>query len=436
MTELLTTAKQNDFDWESARCIGQGAIARVFLLKHKKQGVMYAVKQISKHALVQHRKVDAAFAEKACLAANNDTPRVVRLHTTFQSDDSLFFVLDYLPRGNVEMLVLREGPLPVPLVAHICACIVTALEGVHRKGFVVRDVKPENCCFEANGFVSLVDFDTALKSTGPPIKMTERTRSINELTPAEQNQQHSAAQIQAMRRKTEMFAGTAQYISPEMLDSCDYSHASDLWALGCVLYLISTGRPAFNAPSQFEVFRKVVYGNIKWPSHMPPVCLDLCKRLLITDPTQRIGVVPGPSDDGYLGELKAHALFEGIDWARYTSPTPAPFDFPPGFAAKEDGGYLNRLLDPQRGEWDPWADADDLKELEDRRKAEADEAARLAAQRAEESDSPSPSPARAHRDPAQNEEGGEEEGDDSAPPLIQFANKDGGTFVFPAPLSP
>eukprot|EP01062_Namystynia_karyoxenos_P083064 TRINITY_DN9479_c0_g1_i1.p1 TRINITY_DN9479_c0_g1~~TRINITY_DN9479_c0_g1_i1.p1 ORF type:complete len:448 (+),score=141.12 TRINITY_DN9479_c0_g1_i1:78-1346(+) len=411
-----------DFDWDHGRCIGVGAVSRVFLLRYLPDGELYAVKALSKAALISRSSVESAFNEKRLLQAHCSTGRVATLYGTFQTDEYLYFVLEYCPRGNVEMLALRHGALPRRLVAHICACVTVALEAIHRSGWVVRDVKPENCCFDAAGFVSLIDFDTALRASEPPKPMLERTKSIKEIPPEERYRVRSAEEINAMRRKTQLFTGTAQYISPEMLDSCSWSYASDLWALGCICYVAACGRPPFNAPSQFEVFRRVVRGTVDYPEDMDPQCADFCQRLLVTDPCSRLGVGPGPGEPGFYDAIRAHPLFEGIDWELYRQKRPAPFDFAGGPAPEEDGEYIQRMADPDL-HWNPWEVSADPAAEADAQPSSPEPTASPA--------SPSPASSPRHADPTDaEEEGGEDEGG-GAEGRLQFRGEGGGRFVFP-----
>ena len=107
------------------------------------------------------------------------------------------------------------------------------------------------------------------------------------------------------RVRTASFLGTAEYIAPECLDEEPLvCRASDLWALGCIIYQMLTGSPPFHGDTQFLTFELVKAGKVSFTPHFPYQARILIERLLSIDPDAR------PS---YL-ELKAHPFFAGIDW--------------------------------------------------------------------------------------------------------------------------
>lgn len=101
--------------------------------------------------------------------------------------------------------------------------------------------------------------------------------------------------------------GTADYVSPEILNNCSVSCAADLWALGCVLYQMFAGRPPFKSPSEYLTFQKIVEAEYELPEGLPPAAADLITRLLALEPADRIGAAD-------LAELRAHPFFEGVPW--------------------------------------------------------------------------------------------------------------------------
>ncbi|KAJ9462126.1 Serine/threonine-protein kinase PKH2 [Diplonema papillatum] len=343
------TIRHEDFDWDNARCVGLGAMAKVYVVQYK-DGNTYAVKVASKSALIHGSKAEAAMREKTALQLLCTTPTVGKLFGTFQTDEDLFFVLEFFPRGNLEMLCLK-GPVAKSILPHILAEVVKGVQAVHQKGWVHRDVKPENICFREDGSVGLIDFDTAIECSDPPVSH-KGTQSIKELSPEDRNRRYTVSEVQRIRRKTQQFVGTSQFISPEMLDSCTWSYASDLWAVGCVAYQMGTGRPAFWAKSQFDVFKRVVKASYD-EAYIPYAALkDFCQRVLVVDPTQRLGTAFPPSSAEYLSDLKRHPLFEGVDW---DNP-----DFPLILAAApcEDAEYVRKMANSTEDQpFDDWVDS-------------------------------------------------------------------------------
>jgi 3-phosphoinositide dependent protein kinase-1 len=122
----------------------------------------------------------------------------------------------------------------------------------------------------------------------------------------------------AKNARSNSFVGTAEYVSPELLNVKETCAASDLWALGVIVFQFLTGRMAFHGPTQYVTFQNVIHRRIEYPQEeFPEHAKDLCESLLKMEPDERLGAGPG----GYA-KLKAHPLFEGIDWQNLASSTP------------------------------------------------------------------------------------------------------------------
>lgn len=152
-----------------------------------------------------------------------------------------------------------------------------ALEYLHMKAKIIhRDLKPENVLLSDSLHIKLTDFGTAKR-----LKEGED------------------------RVRTASFLGTAEYIAPECLDEEPLvCRASDLWALGCIIYQMLTGSPPFHGDTQFLTFELVKAGKVSFTPHFPYQARLLIERLLSIDPDAR------PS----YQELKDHPFFAGIDW--------------------------------------------------------------------------------------------------------------------------
>lgn len=141
-----------------------------------------------------------------------------------------------------------------------------------------RDLKPENVLLSDTMHVKLTDFGTAKR-----LKEGED------------------------RVRTASFLGTAEYIAPECLDEEPLvCRASDLWALGCIIYQMLSGSPPFHGDTQFLTFEQVKSGKISYPPHFPYHARLLIEKLLSIDPDGR------PT----YQEIKSHPFFAGIDFSK------------------------------------------------------------------------------------------------------------------------
>lgn len=180
-------------------------------------------------------------------------------------------------------------------VRFYAAELVAALEHMHSLGIIHRDLKPENILFNDDMHIQITDFGTA--------------KEIDE----------NSHQLPASEPQSSSFVGTAQYVSPELLNDKQICVASDLWALGCIIFQMLTGKLPFRAPNEYLTFQQVINCRYSFPEdeEFDPDARDLVENLLKLDPKSRIG----SEQCGGYARLKSHPFFEGVDWDRITETT-------------------------------------------------------------------------------------------------------------------
>lgn len=109
------------------------------------------------------------------------------------------------------------------------------------------------------------------------------------------------------------FVGTVNYLAPEMIKDCEANLATDLWALGCIIFKMYTGKVPFPGMSEMACFPIILRRQIDWPKHMEmdPQFVDLVDSLLQLDPNDRLGC-PGTKFD--MSRLMRHKFFRGINF--------------------------------------------------------------------------------------------------------------------------
>ncbi|KAH9895025.1 kinase-like protein [Cubamyces lactineus] len=286
-------------DFEFLDELGEGSYSTVYHGRLRTTGQEYAIKRIDKAHLKRHQKEATALAEKNTLVRlGSGHPGIVRLHWTFQDEWSLFFVLDLARNGELQTRISRLGSLSIECVRYYSAQIVDALGYMHSKGVIHRDLKPENLLLDDAFRIKITDFGTGkiLDSGGEP---------------------------------TKTFVGTAQYVSPELLEHNESSKSSDFWALGCIIYQMIAGRFVFRGLSDWQKIKQLEYS---FPEGFDEQAQDLIRKLLVRDPDQRLGAGP-PGSPWDMDALRNHPFFASINWRTlWTDPAP-PLE--PGLVKKE-----------------------------------------------------------------------------------------------------
>eukprot|EP01102_Stenamoeba_stenopodia_P000954 TRINITY_DN10866_c0_g1_i1.p1 TRINITY_DN10866_c0_g1~~TRINITY_DN10866_c0_g1_i1.p1 ORF type:complete len:788 (-),score=154.84 TRINITY_DN10866_c0_g1_i1:93-2456(-) len=301
-------------DFDMGDTLGEGSYGIVSLATMKSTGQKYAIKVLDKKQLIKENKVQAVSRERNVLNQMNH-PFVVKLYYAMQDPANLYFVMEYCQGGELFHYIKKLGAFNNECSIFYTAEIVVALEYLHSKGIIHRDLKPENILLATGGHIKLIDFGTAkdISSTdGKP--------------------------------RSDSFCGTAEYVSPELLNEKPASPASDLWALGCIIYQLICGRPPFKGKTQYQTFQLVSKGQYAYPEYFPPKARELIDKLLVLNPENRLGY--GTTS---YADLKADPFFVNIksNWDSLHTITPPALKPPsvkPSFPNEEEVKRQNTIL--------------------------------------------------------------------------------------------
>ncbi|XP_044529142.1 3-phosphoinositide-dependent protein kinase 1-like [Gracilinanus agilis] len=283
-------------DFAFGPVLGKGSFSTVVLARELATSRDYALKILEKKHVIKQKMSRYVISERDALM-RLEHPFFVKLYFTFQDGERLYFGLSYARNGDLLRFVQKAWPLVEPLVRFYTAELVCALEYLHGQEIIHRDLKPENILLTGDMHVQITDFGSA--------KILPRSGS-EKLT------------------RTNSFVGTAQYVSPELLLERGTCKSSDLWALGCIVYFLSSGKLPFQALSEYFVFQKIMRLAYDFPQDFFPKARDLVQKLLVLDPTSRLGC----EDMGSYGALKAHPFFETVTWDDLHLQTP-PLELAP-----------------------------------------------------------------------------------------------------------
>ncbi|XP_058715934.1 RAC-beta serine/threonine-protein kinase isoform X2 [Poecile atricapillus] len=268
-------ASMSDFDY--LKLLGKGTFGKVILVREKSSGRYYAMKILRKEIIIAKDEVAHTVTESRVLQ-NSRHPFLTALKYAFQTNDRLCFVMEYANGGELFFHLSRERVFPEDRARFYGAEIVSALEYLHSRDVVYRDIKLENLMLDKDGHIKITDF--GLCKEGVTDGTTMRT-----------------------------FCGTPEYLAPEVLEDNDYGRAVDWWGLGVVMYEMLCGRLPFYNQDHERLFELILLEEIRFPRSLGPESRNLLAGLLKKDPKQRLGGGPGDAR-----EVMEHRFFAGIDW--------------------------------------------------------------------------------------------------------------------------
>lgn len=297
-------------DFLFGRTLGEGAYARVVHARLKSMQTDYAMKIQEKAHIKKNKKVSSVLMEKDILIKYSH-PMIIKLYYCFTDPFYIYMCMDLAPGGELTDLINKSKTLKAAegkeneacdlgVVQFYAAELVEALEYLHGHDIVHRDLKPENVLITATGHIKLADFGAALIG---------EDRDYN-------------------------FEGTALYLSPEIMNNQGCTGASDLWALGIIIYYMITGKTPFGVEANlttapeaaeyliFENISNFVEGinEIQWPESMRKItpkddsAINIVESLLKVEPAARLGAGKDEGGNGY-GHLKGHDFWgEEVKW--------------------------------------------------------------------------------------------------------------------------
>jgi serine/threonine-protein kinase PpkA len=244
--------------YELKKFLGSGGAADVFLALDRRHSRLVAVKVLARRRFAETVAV-RRFIKEAQTISSLHHPNIVRIHETGRTPELRFMVMEFFPE-SLKRRLQERGRLVSDEALAIANQVATALFYAHARGFIHRDVKPDNIMFRADGTPVLLDFGIArvLEST------TQLTRSG-------------------------MAMGTPRYMSPEQLNAKRADGRSDIYSLGVVLYEMLSGAPPFKGSQTMTVIMKHVTEPVPRLPDDLAAFQPLLDRLLAKERSKRPG---------------------------------------------------------------------------------------------------------------------------------------------------
>ncbi len=257
--------------FEIKESIGRGGMGEVYRAIDTRLNRNVAIKVLPGVFTSDPERLSRFEREAKVLASLNHS-NIGHIYGLEEADGTKALVLE-LVEGPTLAERIKKGPIPIGEALSIARQIAEALETAHERGVIHRDLKPANVKIRNDGTVKVLDFGLA------KVFQTE-TGGTEAQDPT----------LTAATRPG-IIMGTAAYMSPEQAKGEQVDKRSDIWAFGCVLYEMLTGRRAFEGDSVSEIVAGVVKGEPDWealPKETSPAVVTFLKRCLEKDPQERI----------------------------------------------------------------------------------------------------------------------------------------------------
>ena len=241
--------------------LGVGSYGRVILVQHKITQVKYAIKCIDKRNKVNIEE-KPYFRREIEIMYRVHHPNVVKLFGHFEDNKYCYFIMEYIPGGNVYNLVPKNGikTVPTKTIVSIMKDVISAVYFLHHMSppIIHRDIKPENVVLDQNMRAKLTDFGWSNYMQGD------------------------------MKRTT--VCGTPVYLAPEIINNRGHDEKVDIWCIGVLLFELLTGISPFQGNDVQTIKYNINRLNIAWQRDMDRDAVDLIRRILKYNPEERISL--------------------------------------------------------------------------------------------------------------------------------------------------
>jgi serine/threonine protein kinase len=235
------------------------------------------MKVLKKDKIIGRNLTRYALTERNVLSVSNH-PFIVSLQYAFQTEDRLFLVMEYCPGGDLsDYLETEEYFSEDRARLYICE-IILAIEDLHSRGIIFRDLKPDNIVLDRFGHCKLTDFGLSKEGLIENEKIAQS------------------------------FCGSYAYLAPEMVRKTGHGKNVDWYLLGVLLYEMLEGIPPFYDHDKETLFQNILNNPVELSLELSEEAQDLILRLLYKDPNKRLGNKNGAKD------IKKHPWFNKINW--------------------------------------------------------------------------------------------------------------------------
>jgi serine/threonine-protein kinase len=318
--------------------LGAGGMGEVYRARDTKLNRDVALKVLPESFTRDPDRL-ARFTREAHVLASLNHPNIAAIHGLEDRGDVHALVLELVEGPTLADRITR-GPLPLPEALAIARQIADALAAAHEHGVIHRDLKPANIKVCDDGTVKVLDFGLA--------KPVQDARSPQSADAPPTSPSPSPMVMSPVVTATGVILGTAAYMSPEQAKGRPADKRSDVWAFGCVLYEMLTGKRAFEGDDVSDTLASVLKGQPDWtalPAETPPAIRRLLRRALEKDLRRRLSDM-------------ADARLEIEDALGLAGADPSPETIPPAGSTRAlpwaIAAALAAALITTIAVWNPW----------------------------------------------------------------------------------
>ncbi|KAF9534539.1 protein kinase C1 [Crepidotus variabilis] len=266
-------------DFNFLAVLGKGNFGKVMLAEEKKTSLLYAIKVLKKEFIIDNDEVESTRSEKRVFlaAARERHPFLLGLHSCFQTETRVYFVMEYVSGGDL-MLHIQRKQFSLRQAKFYAAEVLLALEYFHANGIIYRDLKLDNILLTLDGHVKVADYGLCKEEMW-------------------------------YGQTTSTFCGTPEFMAPEILLEQRYGRAVDWWAFGVLTYEMLLGQSPFRGEDEDEIFDAILEDEPLYPITMPRDAVSILQKLLTRDPNRRLG---SGKDDAE--EIKKQPFFKDTNW--------------------------------------------------------------------------------------------------------------------------
>ncbi|XP_951989.1 camp-dependent protein kinase, beta-catalytic subunit, putative [Theileria annulata] len=231
-----------------------------------------SLKILSKDKIIEKRQLEHVKNEKNILSSLKH-PFIVEYLGSFQDPLNLYFVLEFVPGGELFTYLRRMRNFPLEYTRFYSSQVLLALDYLHMNKLVYRDLKPENILLDVMGYIRIVDFGFA--------KRLDKGRTYT-------------------------VCGTCDYLAPEIFLKKGHDFMADFYSFGVFLYELLIGIPPFYANTPQKTYKLALNNEVKFSRKISEPSRDIIRKLLQVEPSKRLG--------NDVREVYFHPFFEGIDF--------------------------------------------------------------------------------------------------------------------------